>query len=53
MVLNVADSTVITLKERYPIKTSKTKIFVDHHKRLENYVMKNWWNNNKLSYKSN
>ena len=42
MVVKVADSTVITLKERYPFKTSKTKIFVDHHKRLEIYVMKNW-----------
>ena len=42
MVLNVADSKVITLKDRYPFKTSKTKIFVDHHKRLENYVLKNW-----------
>ena len=38
MVLHFVDLTIITLKERYPPKTSKTKFFVGHHERLVIYV---------------
>ena len=40
LVTHVVDLTIITLKERYHFKTSKTKIFVGHHERLVIYVKK-------------